>query len=987
MRSYARVFEVAILMLLWLQSCLWGAAGISVDYTRRLWRATDGLPDQTVQATVQTPDGYLWIGTKGGLLRFDGNHFMVYDHENTPGLSESSVNCLFVSHDGSLWIGTEGGGLLRLAHRSFRSYPTADGASNGFIRAIYEDNKGVVWVGADQGLFQVAGASLKRIDGTNGVPAVFVRSIIQDRAGDVWVGGTRLLVFDGGKAHEYPLPGGPSRNLVTAMVQSGDGTIWAGTLSGLYSVTGAGALHKAADITWPVQVLCEGTDGRLWVGTLGGGVFVRRQHSFSAMTAPSFLPSNTVLAIFEDREKNVWIGTPAGILRLSRSAVNITALPDATDSQYETVYQDHDGSVWAASARLFHIQNGAATPVVFPQIARARVRTVFRDRGGNLWIGTDGNGLYQLAGKRVRHFTHEEGLSNDFIRAIMQSRDGSLWVGTDGGLSHIGPKGITAYNTPNGLAYFSVTALREDRQGDLWIGTSRGLSHLRDGTFLKDAATGALRQEKLWSIHEDPQGGLWFGTSRGLYRYRDGTLAHYTTAQGLASNIIYQILEDSAANLWLSSPQSVSRVNRHDLDSIGGPEVNAADPPRLSLTLFPVSQESAELYGGMQPAGFLSRRGDVVFPSNKGLVHVQTLPARQKAVPSFPVAINRVIVDGQNLPVAQKIVIAPGEGRLEISYAAILLRSQEALRYRYKLEGLDKSWNRAFARRTAYYTNLPAGEYRFRVRAYETNNPEAASEASMEVVQRPHLYRTGWFAGICLGGLALSVWGAYRYRLRQLRMRFDAVLEERNRLAREMHDTLIQGCTSVSALLEAVASTDFAHKDLSRELVDHARRQVRETIDEARSAVWNLRHRAPGQERINALIEKMAERMARDSGIPVRCESAGRAKSLSAAMTHEVLMIVREALSNAVVHGRPERIDVKIMCLRGDLKIEILDNGRGFAAGYLQTEGHYGLLGMRERTEHLGGELRLTTLPGGGSAVAIQIPCGKRGHDAAFAKG
>lgn len=951
-----------------------GATSVSpaTGYTRRLWGARDGLPDQTVQAIAQTPDGYLWIGTKGGLLRFDGARFVVFDHTNAPGLSESSINCLAVSRDGSLWIGTEGGGLIRYHDQAFNTYPTPDRHSDSFIRAIFEDHGGVIWVGGDQGLYQVDGTTLSRIDGLGKTPSIFVRAIVEDNDHHVWVGGTTLLRFSGKAAREYPLPGGASFNLVNAMLASRKGTLWIGTLSGLYTLTSSGNLRRAGEQVGTVQTLLENSDEALWIGTLGRGAFVLRDGIFSRLAAPDFLPSNTVLAAFEDREHNEWLGTQAGILRLSRSPIAIIPFPDASDSQFETIYQDLDGSVWAASAHLFHIHNESMTREAFPSIPNVRVRTLLRDRRGDLWIGTDGAGLYHLAGGRATRFM-SPGLANDFIRVILQARDGSLWAGTDGGLSHIVSGGVTNYNTPSGLSYFSVTALLEDHTGDLWIGTSRGLSRFRSGRFIHDNVTAAMEHEKIWSIHEDPEHGLWFGTSNGLYSLRAGRLAHCTTAEGLAGNVIYQILEDSSSYLWLSGPTSVSRVDRHSIEK-------ALDSvhPHFSLSLYPVSQDldSAELFGGMQPAGFISRQHEVWFPSNKGPVQIQIPREAPQVHPAFPVVIDRVLAQGKELPVQSKVVIAPGDGRLEISFAAILLRSQEALRYRYKLEGFDNDWNEAYVRRTAYYTNLPPGKYRFRVAAYEISTPAVGSETSIEVEQRPHFYRTRWFYLTCLCGLLLAAWVIHRFRLRQVSMQFRAVLEERNRLAREMHDTVIQDCIGLSALLEAVSSSDFTDKVLSHELVDHAREQVRTTIGEARIAVWNLRHSEPVGTDVGVLVREIAQQMHVKFGRPIACRVTGNVFPLPQQNTHEIVMIVREALWNAHTHAHSTQIDVYVAFNGDDLTIQVEDNGVGFdsAAVPVEEELHYGLIGMRERAQRLGGELNIQSSAGSGTTVQLLLP-------------
>ena len=954
------------------------ALGISpsnsiTGYTRRLWRTQDGLPDQTVQAIAQTPDGYLWIGTKGGLLRFDGSNFVVYDHADTPGLSESSINCLSVSRDGSLWIGTEGGGLVRYRDQVFRVYPTADGLSDSFIRSIFEDDRGVLWVGGDQGLFQVKGAGLKRIDGLGGVPSIFVRAIVEDTENHVWVGGTTLLRFTGQTVREYGLPGGPSLNLVSSMLVSRNGTLWIGTLSGLHTLTSSGALRVVGKVVGTIQTLRENSDGSLWIGTLGKGAFVARAGAVAALSAPDFLPSSTVLAIFEDSEHNLWLGTEAGILRLSRSPIAITPFPGASDSQFETIYQDHDGSVWAASAHLFHIQHGMIARAEFPMIPNVRVRTLLRDRKGSLWIGTDGAGLYHLASDHIAQYISPV-IANDFIRVILQARDGSLWIGTDGGLSHLTIRGITNYNTPNGLSYFSVTALLEDDRGDLWIGTSRGLSHLRLGRFVNDSVIATMKHEKIWSIHEDPEHGLWFGTSNGLYSLSAGRLARCTTAQGLAGNVIYQILEDRSSHLWLSGPTEVSRVDRRSIET----SLRSRDHLHLGLTLYPISQdlESTEIYGGMQPAGFISQQNEVWFPSNRGPVHIQIPLGASPSRPPFPVVINHVLAGGLELPVKPQIAIAPGDGRLEISFAAILLRSQEALRYRYKLEGFDHDWNEAWNRRTAYYTNLPPGRYRFRVAAYEISNPAAVSEAAVNIVQRPRFYRTVWFLLASLSALLLAVWTIHRYRVRQVSMRFNAVLEERNRMAREMHDTVIQDCIGLSSLLEAVSGSDFQDRALSHELVDQAREQVRTTIDEARSAVWNLRHSDTSDGNAGALILELIEQMHSKFGQPIDCSVIGNAFAMPYRITHEVVLIVREALWNAHTHANSTRIEVRVIFTRDHVTIDVQDDGVGFdsSVSSASAELHYGLTGMQERAQRIGGELRIETSAGKGTKVRVRLP-------------
>jgi ligand-binding sensor domain-containing protein/signal transduction histidine kinase len=939
-------------------------------YTKRLWEAQDGLPDQTVQAFAQTEDGSLWIGTKGGLLRFDGARFIVYNRENDPAMLERGVNCLLGSRDGSLWIGTEGGGLVRYRERKFQSYPTSDGLTNEFVRAIFEDRGGTVWVGADQGLFKVAGSSMIRIDNSHGTPTIFVRAIAEDRLGHIWVGGTTLLEFsEKSFVRQYPLPGGPSLNLITSMHAASDGTLWVGTLSGLHRLTRSGTLSRLPGISVQVGVIRESANGTLWAGTIGQGLFYYRQSQLFHVASTN-LPSRTVEAVLEDREQNVWLGTQAGIVRLSRTPVSILPFSGGADSQFETLYHDTDGSIWVAiSTHLFRIRNGIASPYGFPGLPGLRVRTLLRDRQGNLWIGTDGAGLLHMEGQRVQRYNTGHGLINDFIRAILQSRDGSIWVGTDGGLTHLGPKGSENFDTGNGLAYFSVTALFEDRSGDIWVGTSRGLSHISSGKIVRDAATKAMQQEQLWSVSQDASGEIWFGASSGLYGFKAGKLIQLTTAQGLASNTVYQILDDSGGNIWLSGSNSVSRLRLSDLDGFA-----EGTRSRVNLTLYEDSHDlqSAALYSGMQPEGAVTPNGDVWFPSNKGAVHIavdQIIPAR-----SSPVVIDQVAAEGQLLPLDRKIVLGPGNGRLEISYAAIDLRSQEGLRYRYKMEGLE-SWNEAFTRRTAYYTHLPPGKYRFLVQAFEVGNLDAVTEASIPIVQQPHLYMTSWFLACCAIALLGLSFLLYRLRLRQMRMRFHVVSEERARLAREMHDTVIQGCVGVSTLLEAALGVEASEEPLRQQLLSYATDQMSATIEAAREAVWALRNTLASATDARSLCEDLARRIQSESAIPIGCRTVGVPFRLGESATHELMMTIKEALTNAVSHANPKSINIDVCFTEHDLKIEVCDDGCGFDPGAaLYRDGHYGILGMQERVQLLGGGLKIESNPAQGTRVRISIP-------------
>jgi len=724
-----------------------------------------------------------------------------------------------------------------------------------------------------------------------------------------------------------------------------------------------------------VRVLRQTQDGVLWIGTIGLGAFENIAGKLTPVTAPTILPSNTVLNFFEDSERNFWIGTQAGMMRLTRAEVGIVLLPKAADSDFETIYRDPKGGFWIGSTQLFEMRNDTLVQKSLPGLGSVHVRQVYRDRSGVLWAGTDGDGVFRIAPNGTAHLTTREGLSNNFVRAIAEDHDGSMWIAADEGISHILQIGarpaIRSYQMRDGLAYFSTRALHVDRNGDLWVGTDHGLSHMHQGAFVSDAATAALAQTKIWAIHEDADGGLWFGTrNNGLFRLRDGKIAHYSAEDGLAGNAIYQILEDDAGHFWMSGPNGVTLLNRHELD-----EQAEMNPRHLRLTFYSTAEMPAntEMYGGTQPSGCITTDGDVWFPSNLGPIHM--LPSPRSTLLPPPLRIQTVLADGQAAPTGGPIVLPPRNHRLEVDFAPIRLGSQDSLRFSYLLDGFETNWSPATQQRAAEYTNLPAGNYRFRVRTFEFSSPDRVSEASVEIVQRPFFYRTWWFIALCVALAALMIYGVYQYRVRQMRSRLEAVVEERSRLAREMHDTVIQGCTGVSALLEAVAM-DESNIEAGAGLMDVARVQLRSTIDEARDAIWNLRQPDGDTSQLGENLRSMAGQVSEEFHLPVDCGIAGTPFPVSHPIAHDLLMVAREAVYNSMLHGRPSRVEVALAYTNRELVLSLSDNGCGFDPQQAGGENghHFGLRGMRERIERSGGKFRLTSAIGNGVRIEVRLP-------------
>ncbi len=917
----------------------------------------------------------------GGLLRFDGSRFVTFDRGNTPAFQENSVFSLHTARDGTLWIGTEGGGLVRLREGSFRRFGAADGLLDGFVRTVLEDPGGRIWIGTDNGLYRLADGHAQRIvrvDNTAVVAAMAVHALALTSDGTVWSGGSRLVAIRDGVAMNYPLVGEYSETRVKSILQTGDGTVWVGTVSGLQRLpAGAKRFARFPGVQGTVRTLRETSDGTVWIGTIGQGAYTLRGGRLEAIgsgqTAGLKLPSKTVLSLFEDAERNVWMGTQAGGLRFSRSVVQLVPLPGASDSDFETISRDRDGTLWVAGTNLSHLVNGVPVPAVFPELHGARVRNVFRGSDGTLWIGTDGRGLFRLRkGEPTQHYTTANGLVNNFVRGMIEDRNGDLWVATDEGVSRLSAGKLRNFTVLDGLAYFSVRAMLQDRAGGLWIGTDRGLSHLAAGEFVQDAATRALGGEKVWALHQSPSGALWFGTrDNGLTRYVPGaaTTTHYSTEQGLASNSVYAVLEDGNGRFLISGENGVEAISIADL------EKQAADPHAyLAQRFFAVSQggELSPLYGGTMPAGTMTADGDAWFPTSKGPVHFLAREPDSSTVPK--VFLDQVAADGRVVPLRSGLVKLGANNRnLEISYGSILLGPQDGVQFQYKLDGFDGAWRYGSNRRVADYTNLPAGRYTFRVRAFQGGSGRM-TERTLAVVKQQYFFLTWWFLSGCVAALLAIIWWVHRQKLRRVETAYKAVIEERARLAREMHDTLIQGCAGVSLLLEAAtaeAGGDEVQTELL-ELLGYARTQLSSSIDEARQAVWNLRGRESAH--FGETLRDLTERLGQTSDVEFACQVKGDAYDFHATAMHEIAMASREAIYNALLHANPTRIEVRAVFGHDDFELAVEDNGSGFESTGHAPQGHFGLIGIQERMRRLCGSVCVASVVARGTCVSIQVP-------------
>ena len=950
-------------------SALYSPAQRTPQFIRSVWRVQDGVPENTVQSIQQTSNGFLWVGTTGGAVRFDGAHFVPVP------AGEGSIFSMLAARDGTLWMGTEGAGLVHAKGAVTRVISSGQGLTDGFVRVILQDRQGRIWAGTDNGLFLVEHDHARRVDTPQRNAPLSVHALMQDSLGRIWVGGSKLLAFNASQwSHaplgppemaQYTLPGAASENRVKSLLETADHTIWIGTVGGLDHLV-QDRFKREPTIHGTVRTMLQTTDGLFWVGTIGHGLFLRRGGGpFTRIDSAGSNPINTVLALCEDQSQQLWVGSQDGLIRMRRTPLRVVPLPGDAAPDFATLSLDTDDALWMVSSRVYRIHEGMAEVVHLKGLNGIAVRNVVRDREGTLWIGTDGHGVYHQTEGGLVHYDAPGHLVNDFVRAFLETHDGTMWIGTDEGVSRIRGGQTQNLRVADGLAYFSIRCLLEDRTGDVWIGTERGLSHWHNDHFVQDGLTLAMAHEKIWSLLQAQDGALWIGTrDHGLFRHGPADLEHMTTAQGLASDSVYQMVEGPGQRMWLSGPNGLSSFSLLTRDP--GPEGH------LGVTVYdlPDGNSGTQMYGGRQPAGVVDANGAVWFPSTRGAVEATSPHPAPERLPG--VEIEAVIADGQALnPAVNRFALKPSLVRLAISFTPVSIRPQGGIRFRYRLEGFDPGWVDAGSARTALYTSLPSGSYRFRVQVFDAGHPDHTSEAELGFRVDRHFYRTAWFFLLCLAICALFAWLAYALRLRQIRLRFRAVIEERNRLAREMHDTVIQGCTGVSALLEAMSSLDVTNQPLREDLLDHARSQVRSTINEARHAVWNLRHQGESCDDFLARLERLAAQIRADFGAVVHCREQGNPIPIPDATARELLMVAREAAQNAALHAAPTHVDICLQWQANSMSLEVTDDGAGFIpAPSARAAGlHYGIAGMRERVEQMKGDFTIRSEVGRGTVV------------------
>ena len=949
------------------------------ELSHEIWLTENGLPQNTVHAIAQTKDGYVWIGTEEGLARFDGIRFTLFDKQNTPQLKSNYIRTLLVDRAGALWIGTAEG-LVHMRDGKFRLFTTNEGLPSNTIQAVYEDRNGDLWVATANGLGLFKSGGLTTFTTKERLVGGSIQALFEDAEGALWIatpyGVGRLK---DGKFANYTVRDGLGSNSVRAIQQDRAGRVWFGSLGGLTSFSdGRFRTYTTRDGLPNDRIisLLVGRDGDLLVGT-AGGLCRLTDGRFTGLNPRDALATSTILSLFEDLEGNLWIGTESGGISLLKDTkfTTYTVRNGLSNDLVKSIYEDRQGNVWIGTdgGGLNLLKDGKLTVYTTREgLSSNVVLALFGDDAGNLWAGTP-EGLNRFSGGKFSTYTAAEGLANNDVRSIYGDRRGNLWIGTRGGLTRIKDGVFRTFTEVDGLPNDLIATLFEDSKGNLWIGTFGGLGKLTNEEFTSFTTKDGLSSDVVISIYEDSEGTLWIGTNGGgLNRMKDGQLNTYNTANGLLDDVVYRILEDDRNNLWLSGRKGIFQIGKKELEEFASGRIASIAPVAYGTADGMMTRECS---GGGDPAGWRGSDGKLWFPTIKGVAMID--PGRMKTnAQAPPVVIEQIRVNDQPITLNDRIELPPGTTRLDLYYTAPSFVAPEKVRFKYKLEGFDKDWIDSGTRRIAYYTNLRPGAYTFRVSASNNDGVWNETGAAFSLYLKPYFYQTYWFYAVCLLVLALLGWLLFRLRVRAMQAQFGAVLGERSRMAREIHDNLAQELTGISVQLEVVARTMPSEAEAARTYLDLARRQVRHGIAEARRYVWNLRSPTLESNDLPTALGETARRLTSETAIQAQVEVNGTFRPLPRLVEDNLLRIGQEAVNNAVRHAHPQRILVNLVFDAGRVRLSVQDDGQGFDNEMTSNgrAGHFGLIGMRERAEQIGGTLSIHSIEGSGTEVVADVP-------------
>ena len=979
---YVRLAYGIVLLVLSANSLVGLDASLAISqYLHTSWTQEQGVDLPGVQAIAQGPDGYLWLGTSTGLIRFDGIRFVHWEPSARDKLPSNDIRCLIASGKHGLWIGSALG-ISRMDQGRITAYPAADRWLGGPVVGMMEDHLGRLWLlgqappGRSLGMLSPDG-SFQIYDQHEGLPAQAVQTIFEDKQHTFWVGTSKNLCrWSPGRQADCVKAPAVS---VWSLVEETNGDLLIGddiTRSTLRLSDGVlqTAITKAESGSIIPKVTLRDRDGAIWMGTLGEGLMRLTNGRLQRFTSHDGLSGDMINALSEDREGNLWVGTATGIDRFrDPKVVHLTS---------------RDG------------------------LSSDLVTAVFAARQGGAWVGTFGGGLNRVTADHTTRYLKDSGLPSTVILSLYEEPNGTLWVGTTAGLAHSsgdrfvqvrdaegrtldrvfaitgksngalaladGNRGL--FTVRNGRAdplfperpVEGVYQLQYDRSGVLWIGYFKGgIAAVSGNSFRLYTTADGLADGSIRAIHQDAAGDIWVGTATGLSRFRNGAWTKWTARQGLPDGGVRGIVEDGPRHaLWLVTAGGLLRVSTADLDIASA----SATPVKLLLYGRNDGLRLAASGNMVNPPITTSNDGKIWLCTQDGLAIVDPARIRSNPLPP-PVVIEQMLLDGTALDLTPTRELSFRGRQLQITYTALSLTVPERIRFKYRLEKLDGKWSEPDVRRSVTYVNLPHGHYRFQVIACNEDGVWNNQGAVLAFFVEPYYYQTWWFGAMCIGAAGLTVWGAHRFRVRQLVSRVQLVAQERARMMRELHDSLLQGFAGVVYQLEAVARQFDKAPEASKMRLERAIEQADHSLQEARRTMLSMRLPALENHTLPEALSLIATQLTKEASIAFHLEVKGQVRQLPYDQQANVYLIGREAVVNSVNHARASRITATLIYSQKEVRLTVQDDGIGFDPQIgASKKDHWGMRGMRERAESMGAIFMLDSAPGQGTKVEVIVP-------------
>lgn len=740
------------------------------SYSLDFWHGAEGLSQSRVRAIVQTRDGYLWLGTDGGLVRFDGVSFTSFTVQSG-SLQDNEVWALKEDRDGVLWIGTTAG-LSRLENGRFTSYTKAEGLPDDWVRQIDADPAGNLWIATYRGVCRLTGGVFTSFSTKDGLAHDFVTEVCAGLPEGVYaVAAYQLHRFVNGRFVVETAVAPPSDGWLTNLSKGTDGSLWLAFEKGTIKRLQAGRITvfpRSNDPNARGGRILEDAQGNVWLGRSSGLFRLQDGQFVQVFSNDSNARLGTVLSMSLDREGSLWLGLGSdGLARARRTQfVTLTTEDGLPDNNTRSVFQDSRGDIWIGTVNSFACwSRGRFTNYrELNGVPIGSVAAIGEDPAGVVWIGSAGE-LLKVEDGRVTKDPAWKRVIN--IMAICRDPQGRMWVGTDGdGLFRFEGDQQTVFRARDGLAGDRVRGLLVDRRGSLWVTTlGGGVSRYADGKFTTFTSKDGLGNDRVVGVFEDEDESLWFATRTGLSRYREGRFSNVRAQDGLYSEFVHSMLDDRRGNFWFSCSQGIFKVRQTDLTALASGERKTIVSESYGMK---DGLRSTAFSAGIQPNAFRTADGRLLFTSPKGLVTVDPSKVTMNEVPP-PVYVERAQFNRRDVPVDRPAVIPPGTNELEIHYTALGFLAPAKVRFKYRLEGFDSAWVEAGTRRFAHYASLPAGEYHFRVIACNEDGRWNETGATFAFALTPFFYQRIWFHALCLLGFVALVGAALQWRLARLK--------------------------------------------------------------------------------------------------------------------------------------------------------------------------------------------------------------------------